>query len=96
MSIERNAIIVRGFMIDESPYGKYPDEFCDEWVIDFNSWCGGPYFIGYHIKTCEEGEPIKLKGQMGDSNWDNLLLEACRNAGVESKPLDTYFGVKVS
>lgn len=96
MSIDYNAVIARGFIIPEFDYDSYPAEFSDEWVIDFNSWSGGPYLIGYSIKTCEEGEPVELNCQMGDAKWDHLLLEACRSAGIKPRPIKTYFGVRVN
>ena len=38
MSVDYTAVIARGFLIDECPYGKLPDEFIDEWVIDFDCY----------------------------------------------------------
>ena len=98
MSVDYTAIITRGFLIDECPYGKLPDEFVDEWVICFNAWDGcGPYLIGYYIKrSCEEGVPVELGCTMGDPMWDNFLREACRKADIPVGEIKTYFGVRVS
>lgn len=100
MSVDRAAVIARGFLIDENPYRneKFDDDFVDKWVICFDSWddCG-PYLIGYYIKrVCEEGVPVELGCTMGDPMWDDFLQEACRNAGIPVGEIKTYFGVRVS
>ncbi len=100
MSIDRTAVIARGFLIDECPYRNenFPDDFIDEWVIDFDSWSAcGPYLIGYYIKrSCEEGVPIELGCTLGDPMWDDFLREACRKANIPIGEIKTYFGVRLS
>lgn len=100
MSVDRTAIIARGFLINESPYenDKFDDDFIDQWVICFDAWddCG-PYLIGYYIqRSCDEGVPVELTASMGDENWDNLLCKACENANIPVGDIKTYFGVRVS
>lgn len=100
MSVDRTAIIARGFLIDENPYedDRFTDEFIDEWVICFDSWddCG-PYLIGYYIqRSCDEGVPVELTASMHDENLDNFLRLACRIAGIPIGDIKTYFGVRVS
>ena len=97
MSVDRNAVIVRGFVLEDCPYEKYPDDFNDQWIINFNGWFDGPYIAGYQIKaTLEEGVPFELGCTMGDPMWDDFLIEACRNVGVPIGEIKTYFGVKIS
>ena len=98
MSVDRAAVIARGFLINDCPYGNFPDEFNDEWVIDFDSWSGdGPYLIGYHItRAVEEGVPFELGCTLGDPMWDDFLREACRKADIPVGEIKTYFGVRVS
>lgn len=100
MSVDRTAVIARGFLIDESPYenDKFDDDFIDKWVICFDTWddCG-PYLIGYYItRSCEEGVPIELGCTTGDPMWDDFLREACRKADIPVGEIKTYFGVRVS
>lgn len=102
MSVDRTAIIARGFLIDEDPRDFLPedivDDFYDEWVITFDAWddCG-PYLIGYYIsRNCNEGVPVELNCGLGDDHWDFLLSEACRIAGIPVGEIKTYFGVRVS
>ena len=98
MSVDRTAIIARGFLVDNDPRDIVSDDFYDEWVITFDAWddCG-PYLIGYYIKrSCEEGVPVELNCGLGDDHWDFLLSEACRNAGLPVGEIKTYFGVRVS
>lgn len=98
MSVDYTAVIARGFLIDECPYDKFPDEFVDEWVINFDCYSDSDsYLIGYYIKrSCEEGVPIELNCAFGDPMWDEFLREACRKAGVPIGKIKTYFGVRVS
>lgn len=98
MSVDYTAIIARGFLIDECPYGKLPDEFTDEWVVDFNCYVEHDnYLIGYYIKRfCEEGVPVELGCTMGDPMWDDFLREACRKADIPVGEIKTYFGVRIS
>lgn len=98
MSVDYTAVIARGFLIDEDPYGKFPDEFIDEWVIDFNCYTNhSDYLIGYYInQSCDEGIPFELEYGLGDDHWDFLLSEACRNVGLPVGEIKTYFGVRIS
>ena len=100
MSVDRSAIIVRGFIIDENPYtdDRFTDDFVDEWVICFDCWDNaGPFVLGYYIsRACEEGQPFELGCTMGDPMWDDFLREACRKANIPIGEIKTYFGVRVS
>ena len=98
MSVEYSAVICRGFVINECPYDKWPDEFIDEWVICFDGWnSNGPYIVGYRIKEAREpGLPYDLGCTMGDPLWDDILKESCKANGIEPGPIKTYFGVRVS
>lgn len=96
MSIEYNTVIVRGFVIPEENYNNLPDEFIDQWVINFDSWCGGPYLVGYQIAFCNEGQLYELGNSLENPIPDNLLLEACREINLPTGPIKTYFGVMVS
>ena len=99
MSVDYTAIIARGFLIDECPYRneKFPDEFVDEWIIDFDCWdTHTNYLVGYKIKSCEAGIPYEAGHTQGDPMWDDFLREACRKAGIPVGEIKTYFGVRVS
>lgn len=98
MSVDYAAVIARGFFIDECPYGKLPDEFIDEWVIDFNCYVENDnYLIGYYInRAWEPGIAYEMNESLGDKNWDNLLIEACRKADIPVGEIKNYFGVRVS
>ena len=98
MSVDYAAVIARGFLIDSYPYGKFPDEFVDEWVINFDCYSDdGPCLVGYYIsRAWEEGVPFELGSTMGDPMWDDFLREACRKANVPIGEIKTYFGVRVS
>ena len=98
MSVDRNAIIARGFLVDNDPRDIVSDDFYDEWVICFDAWddCG-PYLIGYYIqRSCDEGVPVELNASLGDEGWDNILKKACENAGIPVGEIKVYFGVRVS
>ena len=100
MSVDRSAVIVRVFIIDENPYtdDRFADDFIDDWVICFDSWdSAGPFILGYYVqRACEEGMPFELTSFMGNKDWDDNLREACEDAGIEVKEIKTYFGVRVS
>lgn len=96
MSVDYNAVIARGFVVTELDYDSLSDEFIDQWIINFDSWSDGPYLIGYQITSCDEGYPYELGCTLGDPLWDALLLQACAEANFPTKPIKTYFGVKVS
>lgn len=98
MSVDYTAVIARGFLIDECPYGKLPDEFIDEWVIDFDCYSEHPgYLIGYYIKhICPLGVPYEIGHTQGDPLWDMLLEKACNNINLPVGEIKTYFGVRVS
>lgn len=98
MSVDRTAIIARGFLVDNDPRDIVSDNFYDEWIITFDAWddCG-PYLIGYYITwSYEEGIPIELGCTTGDPMWDDFLREACRKADIPVGEIKTYFGVRVS
>ena len=102
MSVDRTAVIARGFLINEDPRDILPediaDDFYDEWVITFDAWddCG-PHLIGYYItRNCNEGVPVELGCTMGDPMWDDFLREACRKADIPVGEIKTYVGVRVS
>ena len=98
MSVDYTAVIARGFLIDECPYGKLPDEFIDEWVIDFDCYNEhSGYLVGYYIKhICPAGVPYEIGHTQGDPLWDMLLTEACNNINLPVGEIKTYFGVRVS
>lgn len=96
MSVDYSAVIARGFVVTELNYEDYPDEFIDQWVINFDSWSDGPYLIGYQISSCEEGYPYELGCTLGNPLWDTLLLKACEEVNLPIGLIKTYFGVKVS
>ena len=100
MSVDRTAVIARGFLIDENPYedDKFTDSFIDDWVICFDSWDNcGPFLIGYYLqRSCQEGIPVELTPFMGNADWDANLIEACEDAGLPVGNIKTYFGVRVS
>ena len=98
MSVDYTAVIARGFLIDECPYSKLPDEFIDEWVIDFDCYNEHPgYLVGYYIKrVCPIGVPYEVGHTQGDPLWDMLLTEACNNINLPVEEIKTYFGVRVS
>ena len=98
MSVDYTAVIARGFLIDECPYGKLPDEFIDEWVIDFNCYVEhNSYLVGYYIKrVCPVGAPYEAGHTQGDPLWDDLLIESCENINLPVGEIKTYFGVRVS
>ncbi len=97
MSVDRTAVIARGFLIDERPYDddRFTDEFIDDWVICFDAWddCG-PYLIGYYLQQCGEGYPYAISDPI--CNNDDLLIKACEEAGIPVGDIKTYFGVRVS
>lgn len=97
MSIEREAVIIRGFYFDGDPYNYFSDDFIDEWVICFDGWSGGPYFVGYYITTCKEGRAFDLERIMNNSYsiGDKKLRNACWNIGFEPRPIKAYFGMRV-
>lgn len=96
MSVDRTGVIARGFLIEERPYNdsRFTDEFIDEWIICFDAYddCG-PYLIGYYIQQCDEGYPYVVSDPI--CNNDDLLIEACRIAGIPVGEIKTYFGVRV-
>lgn len=96
MSVDYSAVIARGFVIPEVDYDNLPDEFIDQWVINFDSWSDGPYLIGYRIASCEEGQLYDLECTLGDPLWDALLIKACNEINLPTGPIKTYFGVRVS
>lgn len=97
MSVDYTAVIARGFLIDECPYGNLPDEFIDKWVIDFDCYDEhDTYLIGYYIQRCVEGYPFEMNLDRSDEFHDNLLSEACRMVGIPVGEIKTYFGVRVS
>ena len=98
MSVDYTTVIARGFLIKDCPYGKLPDEFINEWVIDFDSWCEhDDYLIGYYIKqVCPVGVPYEVGHTQGDPLWDTLLTGACNNINLPVGEIKTYFGVRVS
>ena len=98
MSVDYTAVIARGFLIDECPYDKFPDEFIDEWVINFDCYSdSGSYLVGYYIsRAFEEGVPFELGCTLGDPMWDEFLREACRKVNMPIGEIKTYFGVRVS
>lgn len=96
MSVDRTAIICRGFEIDRETWENLDDDFYDMWGINFNMYSDrGPYLIGYRIKTCDEGELHQLDSAVLPTDGDNELIAACRSAGLEIGPIKTYFGVAV-
>ena len=98
MSVDYTAVIARGFLIKDCPYGKLPDEFIDKWVIDFNSWADHDnYLIGYYIQSeCQEGFPYELGCTIDVPMWDDNLRKACEDIGLEVGEIKNYFGVRVS
>lgn len=98
MSVDRTAVIARGFLIDECPYGNLPDEFIDKWVIDFDCYSEhSSYLVGYYIKqVCPLGVPYEIGHTQGAPLWDMLLTEACNNINLPVGEIKTYFGVRVS
>ena len=99
MSVDYTTVITRGFLIHECPYGKLPDEFIEEWVIDFDAWSvhDDNYLIGYYLQRgCQEGIPLELTSFMGNKDWDDNLREACEDIGLEVKEIKNYFGIRVS
>ena len=99
MSVDYTAVIARGFLINERPYGKLPDEFIDEWVIDFDGWTehDDGYLIGYYLQRAWwEGVPMELTPFMGNKDWDDNLRKACEDIGLEVGEIKTYFGVRIS
>lgn len=98
MSVDYTAVIARGFLIDKCPYGNLPDEFIDEWVIDFDCYYEhSGYLVGYYIKSiCPLGVPYEIGHTQGDPLRDMLLTEACNNINLPIGEIKTYFGVRVS
>ena len=99
MSVDYTAVIAHGFLIHECPYGKLPDEFIDEWVINFNAYTehDDNYLIGYYTHiTWQEGVPYELDRTIDDPMWNDKLRKACEDIGLEVGEIKNYFGVKVS
>lgn len=98
MSVDYTAVIARGFLIAECPYREFPDEFIEEWVIDFNCYVEhDSYLIGYYIDSgWEPGTAYEMNECLDNKSQDNLLIEACRKANIPIGEIKTYFGVRVS
>jgi hypothetical protein len=96
MSVDRTAMIVRGFTVDKETWDNLDDDFRDDWGITFNAWWdNGPYIIGYVVQRCHEGEVYKLTHHLIQEDAETRLTLACESAGIEMPPLGTYFGVAV-
>ena len=96
MSVDRTAMIVRGFEVDKETWESLDDNFKDDWGINFDNWCDrGPYFIGYRIQTCSEGKLYPLSTHSFSTHLDSNFIEACRNANLEMTGFGSYFGVAV-
>ena len=96
MSVDRTAMIVRGFEVDKETWESIDDDFKDDWGINFDNWCDrGPYIIGYVVQRCREGEVYKLTNRLIQEEAETRLTLACESAGIEAPPFGTYFGVAV-
>lgn len=96
MSVDRTAMIVRGFTVDKETWDNLDDDFRDDWGINFDAWCdNGPYIIGYVVQRCHEGEVYKLTNRLIQEEAEDRLILACEAAGIEMPPIGTYFGVVV-
>ena len=96
MSVDRTAMIVRGFEIDKETWESLDDDFRDDWGINFDNWHSyGPFIIGYVVQRCHEGEVYKLNNRLIQEEAETRLTLACESAGIEMPPIGTYFGVAV-
>lgn len=101
MSVDRTAIIARGFLVDEDPRDIVSDDFYDEYVINFDAWddCG-PFLIGYYVQTCSEGLCYELSEMatptVTTEAKDKELIAAASATGLIVPDIKTYFGVRVS
>lgn len=97
MSVDRTAMIVRGYQVNMDTWDNLSDDFKDEWGINFNGWCdGGPYIIGYTVQRCYEGKVFELRDSYTDDSIEALIAEsAIEGIEVSEADIKTYFGVAV-
>lgn len=99
MSVDRTAMIVRGIKVNDTTWDSLPDDFKDEWGINFNGWLDeGPYIIGYEVQRCGEGRVYEVdSSEIYNEYLDNSLIAKCaKNDIIITKDsIKTYFGVAV-
>lgn len=97
MSVDRVAMIVRGYQVGMDTWDNLSDDFKDEWGINFNAWWdNGPYIIGYTVQRCGEGRVYELTDTYTDDSIEALIAEsAIEGIEVSEADIKTYFGVAV-